>query len=98
MKFDCPSYNSYEKKKKKKKITAEEQDTVPDKPGKFCSEKKASKRKWLATLCLSSSRQQISENNWNRYSNDFATTTQVQGAVQLILSSEARYLSHVLSK
>ena len=33
----------------------------------------------------------MSENNWDRDSYDFATTTQVQGALQLILSSVARY-------
>ena len=40
----------------------------------------------------------LSENKWDRDSNDFATTTQVQSAVavQLILSSVVRYLSHVL--
>ena len=37
---------------KNNKITAEEQDT--DKLGKLCSERKACRRKWLATLYISS--------------------------------------------
>ena len=39
---------------KNKKITAEEQDM--GKLGKLCSERKACRQKWLATLCLSGRR------------------------------------------
>ena len=66
---------------KNNKITAEEQDT-----DKHCSERKACRRKWLATLCLSSGRHECalrgnpllleSTNGWDI--NDFVTTTQVQ--------------------
>ena len=40
----------------------------------------------------------MSENDWNRGNNDFATKIQVQGAVQLIIFSVARYLFHVLQE
>ena len=56
---------------KNNKITAEEQNT--DKPTKHCSERKACKWKWLATLCLSSGRHEcitwyttMLEHNWYR--------------------------------
>ena len=39
---------------KSNRITAEEQDK--DKLGKLCSERKACRQKWLATLCLSGRR------------------------------------------
>ena len=63
-------------------ITAEEQDT-----DKHCPERKAFRRKWLATLCLSSGRHECalrgnpmlleSTNGWD----DLVTTTQVQVTV-----------------
>ena len=39
---------------KNNKVTAEEQDTDKD-----CSERKTCRRKWLATLCLSSGRHSV---------------------------------------
>ena len=54
---------------KSNRITAEEQDK--DKLGKLCSERKACRQKWLATLCLSGRLMYItwclcSRNNWDR--------------------------------
>ena len=63
-------------------MTAEEQDI-----DKNCSERKACRRKWLATLFLSSSRHECASHDnlvvraqmgWNKNINDFATTTQFQ--------------------
>ena len=71
--------------KKNDKTKAEEQDT--DKLRKLCSEKKACRRKWLVTLYLSSGRCEctyyILKHNWDRDINDFATTTQVQVAINI---------------
>ena len=66
---------------KNNKVTAEEQDI-----DKHCSERKACRRKWLATLCLSSSRHKCPlRGNPSCIVlmdgieiNDFVTTTQVQ--------------------
>ena len=65
------------------KITAEEQGTGNF--GKLSSERKACRRKWLATLCLSSGDTSalhgIPTVFGIRYVNDFVNTTQVQDAV-----------------
>ena len=66
---------------KNNKVTAEEQDI-----DKHCSERKACRGKWLATLCLSSSRHECPLHGNPSYIvlmdgieiNDFVTTTQVQ--------------------
>ena len=72
---------------KKNKIIVEEPDT-----DKHCSERKACKRKWLATLCLSLGRHECalrgtlccySTNGWARDINDSVTTTQVQVTVNI---------------
>ena len=63
-------------------MTVEEQDT-----DKHCSERKACRRKWLATLFLSSGRHECALHDslvvwvqigWGKNINDFDTTTQFQ--------------------
>ena len=67
---------------KKSKITVEEQDAVPDKLGKLCYEKKVlDKIGWQYYVYNQADRSAlhgiptitISENNWDRDSNDFST-------------------------
>ena len=77
---------------KNNKITVKEQDT--GKLGKLCSEKKTSRRKWLATFYHhqvdKSALHGIStmlKHNWDRDINGFATITQFAVAVNTSQSS-----------
>ena len=71
---------------KNNKITKSEEQQDIDKLGKLYSDRKAYRRKWLTTLCLSGRRMCITWCSYVRatwidlYRNDFATTTQLQVA------------------
>ena len=83
---------------KNNKITAEEQDT--DKLGKLFSERKACGQNWLAILCLSSGRHECAlHGTYVRATGieiPMILPPQHRFKLQLILSSVANYLSHVL--